>query len=61
MQKKGIVGIEGILQPKGARQALMAMRELLGWQGRLIEEALRALDVPAPAGAASQKQGKRSR
>ncbi|MCY2925311.1 MAG: hypothetical protein NT031_07710 [Planctomycetota bacterium] len=63
MRKKGIAGSEDTPQPKGARQALMALRDLLAWQGRLIEEALHDLDTfrPSPARAGGPGQGKRTR
>ncbi len=43
-----MAGNKGGRAPRGARQALMALRDLLAWQGRLIEEALRDIDEPRP-------------
>lgn len=51
MKRQHLVGEKGMPTARGARQALMAMRELLIWQGKLIEEALRDLDTPSPASA----------
>ncbi|MCY2930302.1 MAG: hypothetical protein NTV86_12550 [Planctomycetota bacterium] len=53
MKRQGFVGEKGMPTAKGARQALLAMRELLTWQGKLLEEALHDLDAPSPAPAGS--------
>ena len=45
---------------EGLRQTLTAMRELLGWQGRLLDEALRQVAGPAPPDKA-ERSGKGAR
>ena len=57
MKRQHLVGQKGMPTPKGARQALLALRELLVWQGKLIEEALGDLDGPDAAGGQRPRRG----
>ena len=61
MQRQGLAGKKGGPTPRGARRALMALRDLLGWQGQLIDEALRDLDEPGLASHEAAQPRRRQR